>query len=72
MFAVGDLGNKTSQQTRCDGEGLSCPSCVDSSHVGSTKDEDCCLSHRGPKPLVVSDFVEILIAELRACITRGP
>lgn len=48
------------------------PSCVDSSHMGSTEDENCCLHRWGPNPLAVPDFVEILIAELQACITRGP
>lgn len=54
------------------GSAAQSPSCVDSSHMGSTEDENCCLHRWGPNPLAVPDFVEILIAELQACITRGP
>lgn len=73
-FAVGDPGNKTLQQTRCDREGLCCPKPLlcGLQPCGEHDDEDRCLHRWGLNPLAVPDFVEILIAESQAHITRGP
>lgn len=35
MFTAADVGDKTHQQTQCDGNGSPKPLCVDSSHRGS-------------------------------------